>query len=533
MRIQTAEVMHFIRDNREVFDAFERDLDAITSQNLAFNKAAKAAKEAEKDKEPNMKKAEGAKVRFYNPQYRFSSNEELHDYEFKGSTHSKTINEVFLDFLLNYYNSAKSGEDFRLYEGDVVKDRFERISLKSHEEKIAFVSSLFSLLYNYDFIRSVDGKSLEQFLYWYDLFSVEMNKNSAHALDVQTMDVCEGGESKGSYFDDVKSRKRGYHITISSLYSALARGRSYVQGHRDNDFGEKEFYKFFFDRRTYLEMFPSKTRKRLEAFFQPEEEGNIPGNISDPFAQKVFAKGLPKALTKKFYTQLKTAVSSNEDNVKGLVYKDIVPFKLQEILVARYGWKYLASLGHTKDEVKLALDIPFSMNTQYRSVFALDKDYYAAYISKWLGQENYWQKNMLSMLNAFAFIKRADGLFLEELLEETRGVLSLFLGVIRVREEEVPQLESLYTKEGISSGRFFERMKVELNRFLFWQQSREYCFLPREVQEMIEKDYFEYEILKNTRFATTNRKNLDETPETTDAFEPFLEEMGSVFGAEF
>lgn len=507
--IELKEVIDFINNNKEIFEIFEKELKEIGSINN------------------NIKKSTGNRIFLKEYSWIEESKAQSYQIDYKGVTHKRTSREMFLETLTSCLPAILKKEEFNFTSNDVEKE-FDSINLATKEEKIIFLSSLYTMLFSVEFLEKYDNSSLEDFLREKKLLIFIFEKNSIETILQSNVNIKENAntianEKERRTFRYLRSMKM---MHANQLLTDVRSIRNKIDKNNATIY-DKRYYEDLKDFLTKNQILPQNTYKKIKKVFEKPQVKEMVANISNDFAIKTALKSMPDRFTEAVYLNFIKGVQDTKENEK--YNRTELEFIAAKFLVEKYTYQKISSLGYIGwAGVSALTNINFETNKYYKKIYEMQADMIAAYIKKNTRDTNIGSANKVAgYLFSMSMLYNQPEEKMKAIIESTKINITAMLNA--VAPNKVQELEKLYNYKDIKNKKFFKMLKPELNKYYFYINSKNFLSLTKEQRDMICNDYLNAVVLENTIYNRANKIEINEEPQENESMERIFEEIAELF----
>lgn len=464
------DVVEYIEKEKDIFDTFAQEVANATRINK------------------DIKRAQGD---VYIKRVYRSVSQEL----FKKGNYKATPKEIFFDLLLNGYNTIKSGKEFNLTEDDY-QARFNNLNLTTKEEKLAYLASLYTILYDGQYPKTFNQAKFEEFLAENGLLIIKLEKTDLENVLKTQLEVKRDGKKDGDP-DSVKRLKyirSTYHLTGYDLAYKYKKIRDEIDTQEAYHY-EKRVYEVLKNNVDYMSIFPKSLANELKKIINRPPVVEMLTNVSNEFATKALIKSLPDELDQVIYKNFKKGVRGDKNNTK--FYSDELELIASKILIEKYGYyKIWNVVGQGWASVDTIVDIDPMSNPQYKRVYDADIDVIGGYIRKYNSEYNEVDEdNLINFLFMFVVIHKQNENTLKKLIKET---YENFEKMVKNFTNDTEKIMKYYTVKSIKNKRLFKSIMPYISKYFFYENSEYYACQPKEVQKLICENYLNTMVLEKT-----------------------------------
>lgn len=501
--IKFKEVIEFIEKEKSVFEKFSKEVANATK----VNKSILSSNEVS---EIYMKRA-----------YR-KVDADL----FKKDSYRAAPREIFIDLLVNGYNTIKSGKRFQITKKDFEAE-LTNINLTTKDEKLAYLASLYTMLYDYEYTKSFYLHKLEEYLIEKKMLVFKFDiENMANILE-QEINIRDNGKQYGIYYDieEIWGIKNSNYLTGAQFGDRYERIRMKIDK-LENYISEKENYEEIKDKFDYKRIFPKTLQDKIQEVIKKPPVPKMLTNVSNEFALKTLYRSMPDKLNEVVYKNFKVGVQNDEQNEK--LDDDEVELLCAKLLVDKYSYKEVESLGEYWASPKKLINIDIATNTKYKKMYEVDTDVINEYIKKY--QSSYQTRGSGNLIN-FLFLMVILYNQKEDLLKKTvKDTKEEFEKMLIEILGDAKDLMKFYTPRNIKTKKLFKKLLPHLNEYYFNQSTAQFRAYPKELREQICKTYLNTMVLENSVYERGYGASYSQEELKRDAsMEHVIKEIAEIF----
>lgn len=500
--IQFKDVIDFRKKEKKIFDKFDEELANI----VKINKLIK----------PKYWKLSFAK----NP-----AEESRYKVEHKGTTYTKSAQDMFWDLLLNGYNDIKSNKEFKFISSNP-KEALKYISLHTREEKLAFLTSLYSIIFDVDYVKSIDVNTLQRALIDNKIlffFISHQNPLASQNTQIQISDKAQA--EKLDRRISVKTHKRYNYITGDKIISEINSLRKRID--KDTIYQhEEEKYERLKILVKEKEFFPKKTQEKALKIINKPSVKDMIGNISNEFALKTAIKSLPQKLNETIYEKLITGIQLNKENNKLTIEEK--RFLTAKLLLDKYTYEKMGNLKYASwASTENLRNIKFDRNKYYKKVYEAEEAFITSSTNKYFEETpNKNSYELIQLLFSMVVLYNQPEEKLKTIVENTKNSFEKFAKTVAFGVSS--SLIDLYNVENIKDKTLFKTITNPYSQYLYSKQKQHTIgFATKNSAPNL--NHLNYLVLESTVYKSSYYLNAEGDRPRDQDFEPILKDIVDLF----
>ncbi len=399
--------------------------------------------------------------------------------------------EIFKQLLLNFYNQMKHGKSYFQFEQEYTKRSIKNVKFSSKEEKLSFLGTLYTILFNYQYTSSVDMDTLEDFLKENALDVIQINKESITQLKELEV-IYPKQEDKDQSKTTMQSYTNAYKL-IDDIEIAFNELKIFPQ----TQIGGVDICKSIQNSKPFNYLTKS-CQEAISIIMQLDTNNAFKSDMSfklkNDFALKAIKSALPEVLNEETYKRFIQGLVDRK--VNNHMRGDSALYIAGILLIEKYGYINLRNMYFAEMEAFAITRILNAQYESYKNIIALDKDAIVDVLKLAYSQYANSDTTIVNQVIPFYILQNMSKEDLNFVLEQTKEYFKNALK--RMDVKDISKILNLYTKESVNNKELLKIINKEFSQILYYEESGRYANLTSQVRELIAKDYLNSAIKSET-----------------------------------
>lgn len=507
--MKISDVIEFIKENKKIFDSLQDDLEPIIKANKGLISTTKQKLSLIDDSHARRANLEG-KIEF----------------DYKGELKQRNQADMFADVLLNYFHTKNRNKEFKLTSRPGILKNLETRSKMSRKEKLSFVSTLFSLLFNKDYIEDFDIDNLSTFLLKYDLNLYQIDREKPEELLDYAFKLDDNAKTmiKRHHYGHKEAIDKTY-FEITEILKDLHLANCELVAQPKEPSKKIKLLKIIKENEDFKSILPDSSIKEVNYYLDEELFLSMTSDISNEFAIKTVFNNMPPSIDEDFYNKFVYNINTSEKNVN--LEQSDKDFLIGYLLIKKYGSKNIVQKKYVQNKyLESVYDLVSPYKTKHKKLTELDLDFQTLYIRHSFKIINSISNEINSLFISLYLLSKLEQLDLNYVIQDTKMEFEILAKAISSKPEE---LQKLYNIKSIKDKSLFIKLKEELNGYYFELESPGLRGYSKEVRNRVSKESLIAAIKEKTINQKLQKYTKDQEPDFIKENEKLFLDICEIF----